>query len=1310
LKLEQQKLDEIIALVRKRYPNWKGFSDPDFMEDEVSYKQETIAKAREQLRREELQRLLDEGHFDEIVERLDALGKDNNLLWRSVPMKGDLGILYQEDLDKPSFCHTIFDLLHGQGQSHERLRRYAEYVKERGLPNKWTFPTYFLFLTHPDTEMFVKPRTTKWFLQFVGGPKTFASVPTPPTYATIKSLAQQLRDGLQEYGPRDMVDIQGLIWACARVTRGSSSDLVSKEKKVEFIRLFEEFSRDYSSKPVGKEHIRRYSKGRDEAKRNYDSVLVAEELGEDVTDLVLLKLLPYAETEANRERGAWIHVAPATTGDLRKKFEGAGWTDSKDWPRIAEAIFHLVRRCADDPDELPAACAEFSNLPYTKGLQTGMLTPILNALRPDDFTLINNKSRRIVNYLANTSHGQKLAEYPATNETAKELVRELSGAMGAHDLPGVRDSDLLDMFSHWLIAVKKYDFGGTRYWKIAPGAGAWNWEACREGGFMAIGWEELGDLSDLGQAEFDARQEELLSLHDDWTKQGTDQVWKFATIKEGDRIVANLGTQKVLGVGLVTGPYYYTPNVRHGHRVPVEWEDTVSRKIDEGGWRRTLIELTREKYAEISKAPPIENVLAQPFGQVFKDRDEAEWAFGLLTDATRRLGLTGVDDERFSLTLRRNRKNTFLLRLNYGGWVVMSFLGPEAGRWRIALDLLEEKAQTLERFIRGGFSQREEEPRISYYAPPLDVVRDTEGPVLPAFHAALEVIGERFSHWKKTNYRRAHNPDIWAAVVDPARLEKLLDEGIKSEPPEAYFGEEAFNLLEQLALDPTVDFYSSRRNDFKVELLSPFRQLMRDVAAQLHPHIREVMETENRVFSRIPKNDFGRGGAWPFYWGAFYPKGGRRQEEAQLFASINHQRLEFGFSIGEYGNERRLRFRRNCREYQLALTSLLREGLDDTSLYFGEIEDFVGGESLVARTPRSQLSWREWLGDPAADGIRVVVILPADDVISLSKDELMDKALLVFERLFPLVLLAIEDDPLPAIGRYLGVEEPEPPDMNPEYPLSECAEETGFDQELLARWIRAVERKGQAIIYGPPGTGKTYIAERLARHLVGGGYGFVELVQFHPAYAYEDFIQGIRPEATEDGGLDYPVLSGRFLQFCREAESREGKCVLIIDEINRAKLAQVLGELMYLLEYRDREIPLAYGGRFRIPKNVRIIGTMNTADRSIALVDHALRRRFAFLALYPKFDLLLRYHEQNKTGFPVQSLIKTLRNLNAEIGDHHYEVGITFFLHQDLRDQIRDIWSMEIEPYLEEYFFDQPEKVNSFRWEVVGKEILRDGE
>ena len=273
--------------------------------------------------------------------------------------------------------------------------------------------------------------------------------------------------------------------------------------------------------------------------------------------------------------------------------------------------------------------------------------------------------------------------------------------------------------------------------------------------------------------------------------------------------------------------------------------------------------------------------------------------------------------------------------------------------------------------------------------------------------------------------------------------------------------------------------------------------------------------------------------------------------------------------------------------------------------------------------------------------------------------------------------------------------------LQPEYTLQRMAEETHIKQSELGRWKSAIERKKQAVFYGPPGTGKTFVAERMANHLVSGSDGFTELVQFHPSYAYEDFIQGLRPATNSEGNLSYRTVDGCFKEFCDKALGRAGLCVLVIDEINRANLSRVFGELMYLLEYRNKSVPLAGGGSFNIPENVRLIGTMNTADRSIALVDHALRRRFAFLALFPKYELLQQYHEKHATGFQTDLLVNLLEKLNGDIDDRNYQIGVSFFLTKDLTTELEHIWSTEIEPYIEEYFFDQPKRVEEYRWEKV---------
>jgi hypothetical protein len=654
-------IGRLVELVRIRFPGWASFSDTRFEQDEILYKRKASAKAKEQLDPVVFSRLLEQGDYAELLKRTSAAASGNNLLYNAVPAQGDLGVLQRPELDHPSFFSEMYHLLYGEGASPVRLGRFLDYLRERQLPDKWTFPTYFLFLVHPDQDLFVKPRALRQLLERLGMPGMLPASPSAGAYAYILGLTDSIRQGLADFGPRDMIDLHSAMWV-------------------------------------------------------------------------------------------------------------AGTVEEKPKP------------------------------------------PEKREPKPTQ-----------------------------------------------------------------------------RYWLLAAGEQGRMWADYQANGVATIGWDYLGDLRQYQDQESIAQAIKAHTGREGYPINDSLACYQFLhEMREGDAVIVKKGLLTVLGYGIVTSGYRHDPS--------------------------------RREYRQVR---------------------EVKWL--------------------------------------------------AAGEWTLP-DRLQLPSKTL-----------------------TDVTEESE-------------------------------------------------------------------LLNYL---------------------------------------------------------------------------------------------------------------------------------------------------------------------------------------------------------------------LPLLGEAPPVEAT----LQPAYSLEDCAADTGLSLGTLTAWIKAIERKGQAIVYGPPGTGKTWTANHLARHLVERSDGFTELVQFHPSYAYEDFIQGIRPESAPDGTVRYPLRPGRFLEFCKSARGRSGRCVLIVDEINRGNLSRILGELMFLLEYRDHDIPLAGGGRFRIPANVRLIGTMNTADRSIALVDHALRRRFAFLPLYPDYELLARYHGGD--GVAVDALVGLLKEVNELIADPHYAVGVSYFLTPELSASLENIWRMEIEPYLEEQFFDRRQRMERFRWENI---------
>ncbi len=287
---------------------------------------------------------------------------------------------------------------------------------------------------------------------------------------------------------------------------------------------------------------------------------------------------------------------------------------------------------------------------------------------------------------------------------------------------------------------------------------------------------------------------------------------------------------------------------------------------------------------------------------------------------------------------------------------------------------------------------------------------------------------------------------------------------------------------------------------------------------------------------------------------------------------------------------------------------------------------------------------------------------------------------------------------------------PIPSITNPSYTKSDFLNEVYIDEFKYDRLVSVLRKKKNIILQGAPGVGKTFIAERLAYSIMGEkDKERIEFVQFHQNYSYEDFMMGYKP--VEDG---FELRYGIFYRFCQKAANHPDKeFFFIIDEINRGNMSKIFGELLMLIEseYRNKPITLAYNGlSFSIPLNLHIIGMMNTADRSLAMIDYALRRRFSFFDIEPGFDSdgFVKYlKEQNNENF--EKLINCIKELNEEILNDKslgkgFCIGHSYFCNTEkfTKEWMLDVIDFDVMPMLAEYWFDDADKVQSWHKKLHG--------
>ncbi len=307
---------------------------------------------------------------------------------------------------------------------------------------------------------------------------------------------------------------------------------------------------------------------------------------------------------------------------------------------------------------------------------------------------------------------------------------------------------------------------GQRCWKIATGTNGVIWPECVREGFIGVSWDEIGDVSELDEAQFRDRVE-IVGREQEWSLKGPLQVWEFANdIRPGDTIVANMGTGLVLGLGTVTGKYRFARGQRYSHRLPVDWHDTRPRAVSLPHWLQTLMAVSPEELGVISEAPT--PPLAAPYDGLFGSWERAQLAADLLRQCLDQMGCQGLQDQRFSLSLRRQTGGAGL-RLNAGTWMVAEFRSKQSS---VGLALFVNEDCELP-----GIEMLEpyhQLPDCRFCYLPQEQCLPTSPALASILRESMNKLAERLQNWTVCPYRAAHRQSIFEALFDPAKLTRLL--------------------------------------------------------------------------------------------------------------------------------------------------------------------------------------------------------------------------------------------------------------------------------------------------------------------------------------------------------------------------------------------------------------------------------------------------------------------------------------------------------------------------------------------------------